>query len=175
MKKYIPTIIILLFLTSCKTPQPALENRDFYTMLNLLFQEPKSGEVVIYHKTINEGRVAIKDQIKYEKLNANFPVSGGRIDFENLMTQEDLNFLKGEVEDLKERKVNPQFLNFPVRLVKKKSSNSLIHYFSEPLFTRDKKLAFIFRKAGSGGESFSVFEKVDSDWKFFCTVVLYYD
>lgn len=171
--KNIITILIILCLTGCKTPQPALEEEDFYTLINLLSQESELREVAIFHKTINEGRVDIKDQLRFGKLNANFPVSGGRIDFENILTQEDLDYLKSQIEDLGERKIDPQYFNFPVRLVKK-NDNSIIYYYSEPFFTRDKNYAFIFRKAGSGGESFLIFEKVDGQWRALCTVALFF-
>ena len=171
MKPILKIILIILCLTGCKTPQPALEDDDFYALINLLFQKSEFKEVAIFHKTINEGRVDINDQLKFEKLNANFPVLGGRIDFEKIMTQEDLDFVKSQTEDLGERKIDTQFFNFPARLVKK-NDESIIHYYSEPFFTRGKNYAFIFSKTGSGGESFMVFEKVDGQWKFLCSVAL---
>ena len=87
---YLTSILLLLFLTGCKTPQPALEDEDFYTLINLLFQKSELEEVAIFHKTINESQVDLKDELRFEKINANFPVSGGRIHFEDILTQADL-------------------------------------------------------------------------------------
>jgi len=154
MKPILKIKLINLRLSSCKSPKTSLEEYDIYALINLLFQKSELREVAIFHKTINERRVDSIDQLKLEKLNANFSVSGGRIDFEKIMTREDLDFLKRQTEDLGERKIDPQY--------------------SEPFFTRGKNYAFIFSKTGSGGESFMVFEKVDGQWKFLCSVVLFF-
>lgn len=170
MKPNLTVILIILFLAGCKTSHPTLEDESFYNLINVHFPNPGT-EVRIYKKTINQGQLDIKSRISFENLNHNVTATGGRIIFEEILTESDLDFLKGQIAGLQKRKINPQHLNFSVRLVSKKDAPGTWH-FSEPLFTPDGEYAFIFRWKGSGGESFSVFRKEGPHWKFLCEVVL---
>ncbi len=171
MKAIIKTILIFILLVGCKPTKVELQDKEFYSLLNAQYKNISTKGIPIFYKTINTNLGDIKDRITFEKLNFNVTLSGERIVFENLMTQKDLDYLKGQIEGLGESQIDPQQLDFPVRLIRKKEVPYTYH-FSEPFFTQNKELAFIFRGKASGGDSFIVFQKKGGQWSFLCEVVL---
>ena len=171
MKTIIKTILIFILLVGCKPTKVELQDKEFYSLLNAQYKNISTTEIPIFYKTINKDLADIKEQIRFQKLNFNVTLSGERIVFENLMTQKDLDYLKEQIEDLGNRKIDPQHLSFPVNLVRKKNVPYSYH-FSEPFFTQNMDFAFIFRRKGSGGDSFIVFQKKGGQWNFLCEVVL---
>ena len=171
VKTQIKTILFFILLVGCKSIKVDLQDQAFYTLLNTQYKSISKKEIPIFYKTINSNLGDIKDQIRFEKLNFNVTLSGERIVFENLMTQKDLDYLKAQIEGLGKSQIDPQQLDFPVRLIRKKEVPYTYH-FSQPFFTRNKEFAFIFRGKASGGDSFIVFQKKEGQWSFLCEVVL---
>lgn len=170
--KFIPRIfslVVLSFLFSCKAYSPAL-NEASYELINLTY----SGKEKLYYRTLKEPEIETSiEKINIELWNNNLSkglVTGGRVDYKNIFSKEDLHFIADQLERQEQTKLDPNLLREAEVLTKKKARG--VHQISQPVFNKTRTFGLIFRNKISGGEDIVVYEKVDNEWRVHSVITL---
>ena len=172
MKYLSISLILILTLLSCKSTAISVDpTGETYAVINQVLKGEKSQKLVeksltqqtAYRSTRHQN---FEDYFDYTFLNLNPLVreDGSKIDFRTLLTQEELSALKRKSSNLKEVKFSRRFLDKSVRLVKKRNEKSIS--LSLPIFTSNRKFAFVFLESSSGA-SLLCYKKMGTDWKLF--------
>lgn len=165
--KYSQLLICLLIFLGCKSYKTNIKSNDLTSIINSHFQNSKQAKIKIYYKTLTSKNVKWKENLKYDKLNYNFSPSGRMIDFTDILTRKDIEYLKHQTSNLRQEKINN--LDSPAELVKNKNQAN-IWYFSQPIFTLNHNYAFIYEQKGESGESIAVCQRKNEKWEFMCEV-----
>ncbi len=172
MKYLSISLILILTLLSCKSTAISVDpTEESYEVINQALKGEKGRKLVEKSLTQQTAyrstrRKDFEDYFDYTFLNLNPLVreDGSKIDFRTLLNPEEMSALKRKSLNLKEVKFSRRFLDKGVRLVKVRTEKSI--RLSLPIFTGNRKLAFVFLESSSGADLLC-YKKTGTGWKLY--------
>lgn len=162
-------LVLLSLLMSCRTYVPTSEEL-IYTLISKTY----SSKERLYYKSLEEPE--LQKFIKKTNLklwNNNLSrglVTGGKVDYDDILSKEDLHFISDQLEHQEQMKLDPKLVTDKELLTKTKAVG--VHKISQPVFNKDRTFSFIFRKKFNGGEDIVVYELANNEWRVHSVITL---